>query len=170
MGVKHVDIIKQEFKKLLSNKEFITKFKNINEDNPYLQAKKQEQLCIEYIPHLNRLNNDYNDYKNFDSELDLKFGDFKDIYGNYWDLKVGDKSNDFCGSITKRSLKNFGDTKTDRHFYLCVNSDFNKFYIINARQLKFETFKLKKFKTNKEYLGELDYIKSKYAIISFSQI
>ena len=65
-------------------------FKYIKEEDPYFNAKLQEDYLISNSYSIfNRLNNDYNDQKNFDSELDLKFGDFKDIYGNYYDLKVG---------------------------------------------------------------------------------
>ena len=55
------------------------------------------------------------------------------MLGNYYDLKVGDE---YCGSIDKSSIYNFGDTSTDRHYYICVKKDWSKIYVINARELR----------------------------------
>ena len=143
-------------------------FKYIKEEDPYFNAKLQEDYLISNSYSIfNRLNNDYNDQKNFDSELDLKFGDFKDIYGNYYDLKVGLFSEDFknkkqlCGSITIDSLKEFGKTSYDRHYYICVNYDFSRCYIINARLLYNEYNKdIYNNRRYKDFLGETDYKES----------
>ena len=143
------------------NEEFREAFINIKDNDPFRLAKKQEEFIIKNSNgFLNRLNNDYHNNKNFDYELDLKFGDFKDINGNYYDLKVG--QGDYCGSINWDSLINFGDTKTNKHFYICVTNDFSRFYILNARKLKEKLIKEKKdIKRKYNFLNKLDYIGEK---------
>lgn len=89
-----------------------------------------------------------------DSYLDLCFGDFYDSE-NFYDLKVGEN---FIGSITKISLENFG--RAANHYYLCVNNEFTKFKIINARELlsKVQESDYRHSKTTGEpFIGELDF-------------
>lgn len=143
-------------KKFKNDSSFRFIFSKIKDIEPTKCAKKQEAFIIlQSNGYLYRLDNDE---EHFDRELDLKFGDFKDRNGNYYDLKVGTK---FCGSIGLHSLENFGDTENDTHWYICVNPSFSRCYIINARELK-ERLQNKNFNNyddikKKGYLGELDY-------------
>ena len=114
---------------------FIKELNSIKDSDSYRLAKKQENLFIKYSEgFLDRLNNEYFNNKQFDSELDRKFGDFKGKDNNYYDLKVG--LTELCGSIGLDSLRDFGDTKTNRHKYVCINKDLSNFYIIDAKELK----------------------------------
>ena len=151
------------FNSLRKNTTFLQQFKNIKCKNKYRKAKQQEQLIINYSNGLfSRLNNEYNSIT-FDSELDLKFGDMIDNNGNYYDLKVGEH---YTGAINKRSIENFGNTTTNRHWYICTNLTLSKIYIINARelyQLHLEN-KLIYRTGDDEYIGEKDYIKYPFTI------
>lgn len=127
--------IKELCLKYRNDPDFIKSLNSIKDKDPFRLAKKQEDLFIRKSNgFLDRLNNDYFNNKNFDSELDLKFGDFKDVNGNYYDLKVG--LTELCGSIDFRSLKYFGDTNTDKHIYLCVTKDLSRCYTLDAKILK----------------------------------
>lgn len=153
----------QVLKHLMHDEKFISCFENSYDDDTYIHAKKQEQCLIdysdEYFKRLLPLSEKYSQL--YDSELDRKFGDFIDDYGNYFDLKTGTGGvNNYCGAINRDSLKDFGNTSSDRHWYLCSNDDFSKIYVINARKLFYEA-KIKKLKFRKGkadyFLGELDY-------------
>lgn len=134
-------------------------FELINDPNRYVQAKLQEQFLIENSNGF-FISNSLNDYKSptFDAELDLKFGDFMDIYGNYYDLKTGET---YAGSINLSSVNAFGDTKSNRHWYICTNRTLNKLYIINARTLHVNQNSLcwQRSSKNNLYIGEKQYQK-----------
>lgn len=148
--------IKEVLSNLKQNDQFIQQFKSINSTDKFIKAKLQEDLIARYSNGLLYALQETYDSKIYDSELDLKFGDLRDIYGNYYDLKIGESI--FCGAISKRSLENFGNTKTDRHWYICVDNNFSHGYIINARKLLLNHIPYRKdIKTGKEFLGELDY-------------
>jgi len=153
---KDIEKLCTEFK---NDPSFRFVFSKIKDSETKHLAKKQEAfLILQANGFLYRLDNDE---AHFDKELDSKFGDFKDRNGCYYDLKVG--TTKYCGSIGLDSLNHFGDTQTDKHWYICVNPTFSKCYIINARVLK-EELDNKQFNNSEEiiekrYLGELDYKK-----------
>lgn len=136
-------------------------FSKINHANRFTKAKMQEDFFIKHSRNLlARLNPLFCDGALFDNELDLKFGDMIDSEGNYIDLKVGDE---YTGAITKRSIDAFGDTKNDRHFYVCINKSLSRIYIINAKQLKQHT-KIYRNPNDDPYIGELEYSKYPFVI------
>lgn len=131
-------------------------FSKITHRDRFIKAKLQEQFFITHSrDFLSRLNTILSCEALFDNELDLKFGDMIDKDGNYIDLKVGDEH---TGAISRRSIEAFGDTTTDRHFYVCVNKDLSRIYVINARLLKEHT-KVYRHDNDDDYIGELDYSK-----------
>lgn len=140
--------------------------KRLQEDDTFLEnwgsiqgtrfgkAKKQEHLLISNSDNLLIDFKINSNERLHDSYLDLCFGDFYDSE-NFYDLKVGEN---FIGSITKISLENFG--RAANHYYLCVNNEFTKFKIINARELlsKVQESDYRKSKTTgKPFIGELDF-------------
>lgn len=150
--------LKNELKKLKTNKNFLFEWNNIHESDVFKLAKKQEALLLKYISFLFAFKGNENE-DTFDNELDLKFGDFRDSRC-FYDLKVGQGK--YLGAISKRSLENFGNTENNNHFYICINADFSKIVIINANKLlkivKDSDYRIDNV-TGEKYLGEIDFRK-----------
>lgn len=139
-------------------------FASIQDSDSYILAKKQEQFLIDNSAGLfERLRFTFNT-DTFDSELDKKFGDFTDIFGNYYDLKVGDQ---YAGSIGESSVDEFGGgTSTDRHYYICTNRSLSKLYVINARKL-YQNKNLFDWQNSEDerYIGEKHYKNHVHAVL-----
>ena len=139
-------------------------FQNIRDNDPYIKANKQEDFIIERSNGIFYRLDPY--YKQvYDSKLDLDYGDFKDrIFGNYYDLKVGNNKDNLAGSITYKSIKYFGDSFDNKHWYVCTTPLLDKLYIINARELYLKAlakepnvFNLSDEELEKPFFGEKAY-------------
>lgn len=150
MSIKQVEKL---IKKLQDDDEFLENWNSIYLGNKFKIAKMQEHLIISKSDGLLIDFKINSDEALHDSFLDLCFGDFYDSE-NFYDLKVG---NNYVGSITKTSLENFG--RASNHYYLCVNQDFNKYVIINAKELlgKVQESDYRTTNTGEMFIGELDY-------------
>ena len=153
-----INIIKQQIIKLMQNQTLCVNIDRLatigkNKDKTIKQdiAKSQEALIILGS---NDFFYDYN--RPYNSYLDLTTGDFHDVYDNYYDLKTGESQ--YTGTIDMRSLSEFGTTKN--HFYICINSDFSKCYIIDAYRL-YLLDKQKQVKWNKSLRGSSNWLGEK---------
>lgn len=139
---KEVQEVKKYLISLFNKQESKDRFEAIDKiEDTYKRAKEQEDFIISNSnSKLVKANED----EKINHEKDLKFGDIKDKFENYYDLKVGKP---YAGSITYKSIRFFGETYTDTHWYICTNTQLTKLYLINARLL-FKMF----VKTKKNFL------------------
>lgn len=145
---------------LFKSQKAKNQFKKINDSNTYEKAKKQAEFIVNNSNSLFSLVN-IEKSNEVNNDAAYLFGDFKDSFGNYYDLTVGTSS--LAGSISEKSLKLFGIDSN--HYYICTTSNFDKLYIINAHDLLSKIpaeiqYKEAKNKTTgkiNRFLGEFSY-------------